>query len=50
MTDPSMTQDHSALHDKLALASRQKDQHAAITAVRRHLDGTYDALANLVNA
>ncbi|HZV27871.1 MAG TPA: FadR/GntR family transcriptional regulator [Acidothermaceae bacterium] len=50
VTDPSMTQDHSALHDKLALASRQKDQHAAITAVRRHLDGTYDALANLVNA
>ena len=50
VTDPSMTKDHSALHDKLALAIRQKDQHAAITAVRRHLDGTHDALANLVNA
>jgi len=49
VTDPSTTKDHSALHDKLALAIRQKDQHAAITAVRRHLDGTSDALANLVN-
>ena len=46
----ALTKDHSALHDKLALAIRQKDQHASITAVRRHLDVSYDALANLGNA
>lgn len=39
-----------AIEDVVTDPSMTKDQHAAITAVQRHLDGTYDALANLVSA
>ena len=48
VADPSMTTDSRALHEKLAQAVRRKDQRAAITAVRRHLDGTHEALQKLV--
>lgn len=47
VSDQGLTGDTAGLHDDLAHAVRRRDPDAAVAAVRRHLDGTHAALADL---
>ena len=50
LADASVKKNPHALHEELAKAIHRQDQRAAVAAVRRHLDGTYEALARLVRS